>query len=376
MDASAKAMPILFYNMGSEMMYIINERLRAQKIPSQKSVKVLEDLVRSMHNNKFRDEIFQTQKMPNTLVMRQLFERLVHSSIMRLNVNSMDKLYDLMRMVFKFQMLSCSSADKLLKVTMTHLDEITEFVAAAEIRDLIADTKASMLQMYGDQDPACFFAIKQRLCRFFQDLRINVSLLLQSGLQSADGTLVIRLDHCTTISGHDAGTIQYLGEDGSLLEEQVFKVGSGLCVESPETLTLDRHCLDELGKNMYAEDRVHLAAFVNETKASDNLPTCKHYDATALDGINLLASLVGSSGASPNMNDADCKPFRVSLFKDLDDEDADESVPTVRIDALSLSADYKQSTSRMIGSFDDQATCDSKSAEADDLISLMDSVSK
>ena len=37
--------------------------------------------------------------------MRAVFDRLAHSSIMRLNTNSMDKLFDLMTMAVKYQVL-------------------------------------------------------------------------------------------------------------------------------------------------------------------------------------------------------------------------------------------------------------------------------
>lgn len=108
---------------------------------------MLEDLIRSMHKKQFRDELFQTRNVPNSFAVRQLFDRLVHSSIMRLNVSSMDKLYDLMRMGFKYQMLRCSSADELLQVTATHLDGIQRLVATADVCELITETKALMLQV-------------------------------------------------------------------------------------------------------------------------------------------------------------------------------------------------------------------------------------
>ena len=36
---------------------------------------------------------------------KQIFEKIAHSSIMRLNKNSMDKLFDLMIMAFKYQII-------------------------------------------------------------------------------------------------------------------------------------------------------------------------------------------------------------------------------------------------------------------------------
>ncbi|CCI43324.1 unnamed protein product [Albugo candida] len=353
-------MPLLIFNMGSEMLYIISARLEAQRIPSQKCVKVLEDLIRSMHKKQFRDELFQTRNVPNSFAVRQLFDRLVHSSIMRLNVSSMDKLYDLMRMGFKYQMLRCSSADELLQVTATHLDGIQRLVATADVCELITETKALMLQTYTPMRPASLFAIKQELCRFFQDVRIRVSLLLEKGLQKPDGSIAICLDRPDATGSLPAGTIQYFDDD-EMKQDGFFMIPRHVGFYTP----------DQLGTNMYAKPKSDFDTSDKKVVTYDTLPSPKQYDTTALDGINLLASLIGAPIASPEM-----KPFRVSLFDDCKEEEKIESVPTVRIDAQSMSADYKQSTSEIARCFDAKAISDSKSTEMDDLISLMDSVSK
>lgn len=49
---------------------------------------------------------------------------MAHSSIMRLNTNSMDKLYDLMTMAVKYQLLNAASPSDLLLITLNHLDGI------------------------------------------------------------------------------------------------------------------------------------------------------------------------------------------------------------------------------------------------------------
>ena len=51
----------------------------------------------------------------------QIFDRIAHSSIMRLSESSMEKLYDLMTMGFKYQLVCCSHPGELLTITMNHL---------------------------------------------------------------------------------------------------------------------------------------------------------------------------------------------------------------------------------------------------------------
>lgn len=52
---------------------------------------MLEDIIKTMHNEKFMAELFKPHHMYSNVSTRQIFDRLAHSSIMRLNTNSMDK---------------------------------------------------------------------------------------------------------------------------------------------------------------------------------------------------------------------------------------------------------------------------------------------
>ena len=90
---SAFAMPMLIVNMGGEMVYILAQRLQAQNVPLDKSKRVLQDVIRTMYNPMFIQELFRPQDVYSMQSTRQIFDRLAHSSIMRLNESSMDKVH-------------------------------------------------------------------------------------------------------------------------------------------------------------------------------------------------------------------------------------------------------------------------------------------
>ena len=54
-------MPLMIINLGGEMMYILEQRLIAQNIPQEKAEKVIADIVRTMYNPKFLQELFKPQ---------------------------------------------------------------------------------------------------------------------------------------------------------------------------------------------------------------------------------------------------------------------------------------------------------------------------
>ena len=102
---SLLTLPLIFINLGGEMLYILEQRLSAQNIPEQKAEQVLKDIIEHMFKKSFITELFSPQPIFRKREMRSVFDRLAHTSIMKLNSASMGKLYDLMVMSFKYQVI-------------------------------------------------------------------------------------------------------------------------------------------------------------------------------------------------------------------------------------------------------------------------------
>lgn len=79
------AMPLIVTNLGCEMVYILDQRLKAQSIPTDKAAKVLRDVVATMFDATYVDKLFSPQEMYTVSSTRKIFDRLAHSSIMRLS---------------------------------------------------------------------------------------------------------------------------------------------------------------------------------------------------------------------------------------------------------------------------------------------------
>lgn len=78
-------MPILVVNLGVEMLYILDQRLKAQEIPGDKSSRVLLDVVKTMFDPVYVEKLFTPQELYSVSSTRKIFDRLAHSSIMRLS---------------------------------------------------------------------------------------------------------------------------------------------------------------------------------------------------------------------------------------------------------------------------------------------------
>ena len=184
-------MPIIVLNMGGEMIYILNQRLQAQNVPLDKARKVLGDVIRTMYTPMFLEELFKPQEIYTMASTKQIFDKLAHSSIMRLNKTSMDKLFDLMTMGVKYQLISCRSPHQYLQVTLNHLDVLAEMVKTEGVTDLIQVAISKAIELYTKLSNGNWLLLEQVLLQFFQGKKIKVSLFLQRNLQTMLGSLVL-----------------------------------------------------------------------------------------------------------------------------------------------------------------------------------------
>ena len=181
------------------MVYILHQRLRAQKVAEDKESKVLREVIGAMYSPDFVDVLFQPQAMYTSASTRLIFDKLAHSSLMRLNKSSMDKLYDLMTMSFKHQLLNSTHLLTILHVTMLHLQALRCIIGTdpkeEALRAQLDMAESKLVSLYGP-DGRCGSAgqqllLRTSLMRFVQDRKIKASLFLQMNIQGMDGMFIL-----------------------------------------------------------------------------------------------------------------------------------------------------------------------------------------
>jgi len=107
----------------------------------------MDDIVGIMLNEKFLTQLFKPQAIYNKTALRILFEDLAHASIMRLDGASMDKLYDLMIMALKYQILMACQPLELILITLNHIDAIRNFVSTPALQLQVDETYRMLMQV-------------------------------------------------------------------------------------------------------------------------------------------------------------------------------------------------------------------------------------
>ncbi|XP_029419005.1 protein OSCP1 isoform X5 [Nannospalax galili] len=390
---SVRTLPLLFLNLGGEMLYVLDQRLRAQNIPGDKARKdewtevdrkrVLNDIISTMFNRKFMEELFKPQELYSKKALRTVYDRLAHASIMRLNQASMDKLYDLMTMAFKYQVLLCPRPKDVLLVTFNHLDAIKEFIQdSPTILHQVDETFRQLIEIYGSLSAGEFQLIRQTLLIFFQDLHIRVSTFLKDKVQNSNGRFVLPVSGPVPWGTEVPGLIRMFNDKGQEVKKIEFKHG-GDYVAAPKEGSFELYGdrVLKLGTNMYSMNRPVETQMSGTAKNSTSriqffLQESIVPNPLAKEELNFLARLMGGmeikkpSGPEPG--------FRLNLFTtDEEEEHAALSRPEeLSYEVINIQATQDQQRNeelaRIMGEFEITEKQKQSTSKGDDLLAMMD----
>ncbi|XP_070568363.1 protein OSCP1-like [Ptychodera flava] len=378
---SLRTLPLLFINLGGEMLYILDQRLRAQSIPVDKSRKVMHDIIGTMFNKRFMDELFKPQEAYSKKAMRTVFDRLAHASIMRLNTASMDKLYDLMTMAFKYQVSLCLRPTDLLLVTFNHMDAIRSFVEdSPPIKSQVDNVYRLLIQHYASLPAGEFQLIRQTLLEFFEDMHIRVSIFLKDKVQNSNGRFALPINGPVPYGSDIPGTIRYFS-DGAQLKSKDFPVtGKYMASLREGSFDMKGDRVTKLGTNMYNVSRpveTQIASSRQKGATASSDVESNNPNPLAKAELNLLAHLMGSIGKEAESKKD--KGFRINLFQNDAEEEQYSVNRPAQYDFKVINIDFSKlkgndELSKIMG---DLAIPDSgaSSSKGDDLLELMDSAS-
>jgi len=216
---------------------------------------------------------------------------------MRLNESSMEKLFDLMAMGFKYQIISCRTPTEMIDITLNHLDALKRIVVGNEqLLELLEECVKQMHVAFGVMPVADVAFMRQNLCAFFQDRKVKVSLFLHDHTQNQDGSIVVQSSGVLPDGALAPGTVRYFDQNMEVRRDILPTVSSTAWVAAgPQTRTA-------LGVNLYDKDRQSEAGnqpsqdAVAPAARAAPIPTPEDPGraAAAIGELNSLASMIGT----------------------------------------------------------------------------------
>ncbi|XP_034610148.1 protein OSCP1 isoform X4 [Trachemys scripta elegans] len=288
-----------------------------------KLVAVMNDIITTMFNKKFMEELFKPQELYSKKALRTVYDRLAHASIMRLNQASMDKMY------------SCLSAGE-------------------------------------------FQLIRQTLLIFFQDMHIRVSIFLKDKVQNSNGRFVLPISGPVPWGTEVPGLIRMFNCNGDEVKRVEFTNGGNYISPQREgSFDLYGDRVLKLGTNMYSVSRpveTHMSG-ASKTLASHTKENAAP-NPLAKEELNFLARLMGGleikkpNGSEPG--------FRLNLFTtDEEEEHAALTRPeelSYKVINIQATQDQQQNEelARIMGEFEVTDQPRQSTSKGDDLLAMMD----
>ncbi|XP_011501420.1 PREDICTED: protein OSCP1 [Ceratosolen solmsi marchali] len=232
------ATPILYLNMGGEMLYVLQQRLNTQRISLDKTIQVMNEVIRAFLNQKQLRSIFDKSLQMHLYSLRTILEQVVLSSIMKLDSNSMNKLFDLMITMVKYQLDTATGPREVILLTLNHLDGVRDMVVDKTLHVHIDLAYQLILSTFGNMSYKEIWQVRNDCLGVFDDCNTRVSLLLKLELQNQDGTF----NRMIQKYNEQYMEQQEILEDIRLLADKS-SMGSLLLIGSRVTL---------LGKNLYS----------------------------------------------------------------------------------------------------------------------------
>ena len=101
---------------------------------------MINEVIAALLHPKQLEGIFYPGTMISMPTLRPILETVVLSSIMKLDGNSMNKLFDLMTMMVKYQLETVTGPRELILSTLNHIDALREMATDQQCIDYVDST--------------------------------------------------------------------------------------------------------------------------------------------------------------------------------------------------------------------------------------------
>lgn len=151
---------------------------------------VVDEIVSVLLSKPLITEVMKPQPPYSRDEVRGVIEDVAHSSAMRLDPGSMSKLWDLITMVFKWQI---TMSNEIIKITERHLKETVSYAkrtSTVEQAEKVLTLMENFNKVLSVQEQ---HALRDEILEWLSPFNVRVSLLLRMGLQNNDGSFVAEI---------------------------------------------------------------------------------------------------------------------------------------------------------------------------------------
>ncbi|XP_033174295.1 protein OSCP1-like isoform X2 [Bombus impatiens] len=149
---------------------------------------MLDEVTAALLNPKMLSSVFEEKSLTKISLLRPTLECVVLSSIMKLDKSSMNKLFDLMIMMVKYQLTAATGPVEIVLLTLNHTDAMRDMVSNPNAQQCIGLVHQMVIDFYGTLTFEEVWNARNDCLKELEYYSVKVSILLRLGLQNDDGS--------------------------------------------------------------------------------------------------------------------------------------------------------------------------------------------
>ena len=185
------------------MIYVLHHRLQNLKVDYPKIQKTIIDISKTLFSEKVVKKLFEPKPLLGLEYIKSLLFQICHCSIITLDITSFTKLFDMILIGIKKQILTSPNIQGIYHITMNHLNNISKITK--DPSQLTTITK-DFNKVFGDMTNYDFYMIRSFMLNALNPKTVKVSFYLMDKSQSTDGNLIVQPPQVTGFNIEKIGT--------------------------------------------------------------------------------------------------------------------------------------------------------------------------
>ena len=194
---------ILIYNLGCEMIYVLHHRLKNLDVAADKIQKAIIDISKTLFSDKVISKLFEPKPILGLEYIKSLLFQICHCSIITLDISSFTKLYEMILIGIKRQMLAMVNMQGIYHMTINHLTTVGKLV---KDKNLFTNIDEEFQKLFNQMSNYDYYMIRCFILNSLNPKNVKVSFYLSDKSQSSDGNITVTPPDCSGYCVDKVGT--------------------------------------------------------------------------------------------------------------------------------------------------------------------------
>lgn len=262
---------LTYANVGSEMIYILNNRIKSLEIETEKRISILSQIATFLFVNDENERYLKDLRSVASLdTLASMLHQVCHKSVITLDMSSFEKMIEMVLMALKKDLTIMKNDFGIVSVVNNHFDCVETITGNKGVTTKYRQLLSKLLDSV---TPYGFFMMKRDILNLLLFKQSKISIYLRDVIQANDGHFIVRPPKIAGFNCERTGTIR-TWPGGKVEKETVEGLKVSIATKFKTFASYKQEENDKLGCDMFENLKKNELVIVDKeylTKISDDL---------------------------------------------------------------------------------------------------------